>query len=61
MMVNSDVDGFSKTLNYRTVMKNNKTLLKAKRILNPIYKLSGGPNFRFSLQKMTICPSDSSS
>jgi len=60
MMVNSDVDGFGKTLNYRTIAKNKK-LLKAKRILKPKYKLSGGPSFRFSLQKRTIRPSGSNS
>jgi len=60
MMVNSDVDGFSKTLNYRTIIKNKK-LLKSKRILKPKYKLIGGPSFRFSLQKGTIRHSGSSS
>jgi len=50
MMVNSDVDCYTNTLMLRETQKNNNQL-KAKRILNPKYNLSGGPLFTFSLPR----------
>jgi len=50
MMVNPD--GYNKTLNHRKILRKAqkiKNLLKIKRILQPKYKLSGGPVFKISL------------
>jgi len=44
MLVNPDVDGHSKTLNHRKILRKtqeNNDLLKTKRIVKPRYKLSG--------------------
>jgi len=50
MMVNADVDGYTKALNHRKTPKNVKknNILKTKRILKPNYKFSGGPVFTFT-------------
>jgi len=48
MMVNLDMDGYTKTLNHRKIIRKvqkNNNLLKTKTILKPKYKLNGA---RFS-------------
>jgi len=61
MIVNSDVDGYTKTRNHKTnYPKSPKKLLKTKRVLKPKNKPSGGPSFTFSLQEGTIRPSSCS-
>jgi len=45
MIVNQDVDGYTKTLNHRKILqktRKNNNPLKTKRILKPKYNLSGG-------------------
>ena len=51
MMLNPDVDGYTKTLNPRKILqkRKNNVLLKTKIIVKPKYKLSGGLIFKFSL------------
>ena len=54
MMVNLDVDGYTKTLNHRRIirkMQKNNNLLQTTTILKPKYKLSGGLIFTFSLPR----------
>jgi len=51
-MVNPDVDGYTKTVNHRKIIRKahkNNNLLATKRMLKPKYKLSGRPVFAFSL------------
>jgi len=47
-MVNPDMNGYTKTLNHRKMLRKTQKLLKTKRILKPIYKLSGGPGLAFT-------------
>jgi len=54
MMVNLDVDGYTKILNHRKIirkMHKNNNLLKTKTILKPKCKLRGGSVFTFSLPR----------
>jgi len=51
-MVNADVDGCTKILNHRKIIRKthkNNNVLKTKRMLKPKYKLSGRPAFTFIL------------
>jgi len=63
MIVNPDVNGYTKTLNQRKILrktqKNNLPVLKTKIILKPKYKLIRGPFFTFSLPgggDSPLCP-----
>jgi len=61
MKVNLDVDGYTKILNHRKIIRNiqRNDLLKTKTILKPKYKLSGGSVYTFSLPRggnSTLCP-----
>ena len=51
MMLNPDVDGYTKTLNPRKILykRKNNVLLKTKIIAKAKYKLGGGLIFTFSL------------
>jgi len=54
MMVNLDVDGYTKTLNHRRIirkMQKHNNLQQTTTILKPKYKLSGGSIFTFSLPR----------
>jgi len=60
MMVNPVVDGYTKTLHHRKIVRKIQkynNLLKTKRFLKPKYKLRGGPIFAFSLPVGAIRPS----
>jgi len=61
MMVNPDVDGYTKTLNHREVLRKtqkNNNLMKAKKMPKPKYKLSRGQVSAFSFQggDSLLCP-----
>jgi len=58
MGVNLDVDGYTKTLNHRKILRNTQKLLKTKGILKPKYMLSGGPEFYIycSMQRGQFTP-----
>ena len=60
MMVDPVVDGYTKTLNHRKIvrkMQKYRNLLKTNIILKPKYKLSGDLIFTFSLPVGAIHPS----
>jgi len=63
MVMNPDVDGYTKTLNHGKIfpkLQKSDNLLKTKRMKKK-YKLSGRPLFIFSLPGQSIRPSDPSS
>ena len=60
LMLNPDVDGYTKTLNHRIILRKTQkdnNLLKTKRMPKPKCKLNGVPVFTFSLPGRRFCPS----